>query len=368
MKVLILSCNTGQGHNTAGNAIVEEMKSRNIECKMVDALSFASEKTSRFISQTYIKMAKNTPPVFGFVYRASEAISSDKRKSIVYLANMAYANNLCNYINKYGYDTVITTHVFPAEAITYLKKHKRINVKSFAVTTDYTCSPFWEETSMDYYFVAHNDLIPEFIEKGIKEEKLVTTGIPVSKRFTVKSSKADARKYFGFGENDKIFLIMSGSMGAGKVEELVKNLISECKNNDKILVLCGNNNKLKEKLRKAYPESNHLVALDYTTEVDKYMDACDVLFTKPGGLTSTEAAVKNVPLVHTDPIPGCETMNIEFFTKRGLSIYYEDFDELIKEALELAKNEEKQKAMTEAQHKNIIHNPAGKVCDFILKT
>ena len=50
------------------------------------------------------------------------------------------------------------------------------------------------------------------------------------------------------------------------------------------------------------------------------MAAADVLFTKPGGLSSTEAAVRRVPLVHTDPIPGCETKNRAFFVSRGMSV------------------------------------------------
>ncbi len=45
------------------------------------------------------------------------------------------------------------------------------------------------------------------------------------------------------------------------------------------------------------------------------MDACDVIYTKPGGLTSTESLVKNIPIVHTAPIPGCETANLHFLVQ-----------------------------------------------------
>ena len=60
--------------------------------------------------------------------------------------------------------------------------------------------------------------------------------------------------------------------------------------------------------------------LDYTTQADLYMDICDVLVTKPGGLTSTEAAAKGIPMVHSEPIPGCETCNTTYFEERGMSL------------------------------------------------
>lgn len=46
----------------------------------------------------------------------------------------------------------------------------------------------------------------------------------------------------------------------------------------------------------------------------------DLLITKPGGLSSTEAAVAGIPLIQTAPIPGCEVSNMRFFRQRGLSI------------------------------------------------
>ena len=70
-------------------------------------------------------------------------------------------------------------------------------------------------------------------------------------------------------------------------------------------------------IRDRFCSDCRVLAVPFTDNVQLYMDACDVLLTKPGGLSSTEAAVKNVPMVHTDPIPGCETKNAQFFMDRG---------------------------------------------------
>ena len=50
MRVLILSCNTGEGHNSCGKAIQEAFQARNIECEMEDALRFVSPKFSKVMS------------------------------------------------------------------------------------------------------------------------------------------------------------------------------------------------------------------------------------------------------------------------------------------------------------------------------
>jgi len=183
MKALILSCNTGQGHNTAGKAIMESMHSRGIECELVDTLLFASEKASRKVSGTYDGITTKTPRVLGFLYWLGEVFSSSKRKYVIYLANRGYADPLGRYIDEHGIGVVITCHLFPGEALTRLRRKNRLGVKTFAVITDYSCSPFWEETELDYYFIPHQGLADEFVKRGIPKEKLVATGIPVSKQF-----------------------------------------------------------------------------------------------------------------------------------------------------------------------------------------
>lgn len=365
MKVLILSCNTGQGHNAAGNALVEYFSDRGDICEMRDALEFASKKTSSIVSNTYINLTTHSPIIFGLAYYAGGKISSDKHKSVVYGANTRYANRLGRYIIQQKFDAVVMPHLFPAEAVTYLRrKHKLEDVKLYAVATDYACIPFWEETELDYYFIPHEDLLAEFVKRGVPREKLIPTGIPVSKCFARSSDKTKARLRLNLPEEGRIFLLMTGSMGFGNVQLISDKLLPLCTNKDRIIIMGGNNTKLKEKLRRRYIEESRVSVLDFTREVDWYMQACDVLFTKPGGLTSTEAAVRNVPLIHTAPIPGCETINAAFFQKKGLSYCLKNMGNLEKFINDLS-DETIKENMLDAQRREI--NPlAGKdICDFV---
>ena len=333
---------------------------------MKDALSFAGEKASRLVSSGYINMATHAPNLFRCLYAAGGLVSTSRSKSPVYWANVSYTDALHRYILDKGFDTIITPHLFLAEALTHLLRKHGLAARCYAVATDYTCIPFWEETEPDYFFIPHEDLKEEFISKGIPKEKLIATGIPVAQRFTVRQPKAAARKKLGLPDAGKLFLIMTGSMGYGNIEALISQLLELCGSSDSIVVLGGNNEALKSGLREKFYGLPVLI-LDYTNRVDEYMDACDLLFTKPGGLTSTEAAAKRIPLVHTAPIPGCENKNAEFFVSHGLSIAGEYAKELSRRAYALCEDDAALARMQAAQEREINRFAADAICDFILK-
>lgn len=365
MKVLILSTGTGEGHNSAAKAIKEQFDDRDIYCELVDVLSFASKNTSNYSKRIYIWSTVKANRVFKGAYKAGRLLSSSKRKSPVYYANALYASKLCDYIKEKGFDTIVMPHLFPAEALTYLLRRNRVSVKTYFIATDYTCIPFTEETRADCYFIPHEDLKKEFVKRGIDEIRLIPFGIPVLNIFSSDVSKKDARFKLGIDQEKKCIVLMSGSMGYGDIENLSYKLVSNFDGN--LYLLCGNNEELKTNLRNKYQGNNNVHVVDFTNDTYLYMRACDVLFTKPGGLTSTEAIVANVPLVHTSPIPGCENANASFFLKHKMSIYDEDIDLLVKKGLELLYDDKKLEEMLASQRKYAKPSAAKDICEFIIK-
>lgn len=368
MKILILSCNTGQGHNSAGNAVKEALEARGVLCDMVDALSFTRRRyTSALVSGTYIKMVSKVPHVFGGIYKVGDMISSPKIKSPVYFANALSAAKLGFFIESGGYDGVVMSHVFPAETLTRLKKHKRTRVRTYAVATDYTCTPFWEETNPDYFFIPHEDLAEEFHTKGIPMKKLVPTGIPVSAKYDIKLTKTEARDQLGLPRDAKIFLIMTGSMGFGDVSGIAYRLLERTKNeNVRILVMTGRSEKLRCRIEEDFDGDDRVSPVPFTLQVPLYMDACDVLLTKPGGLTTTEAAVKRVPFILTKPIPGCETENAKFFSSHGMSAYVKKFRDIADVAADLSSDESAREKMLDYQERLMPRKAADSIAKFII--
>lgn len=369
MKALILSCNTGQGHNTASRAIVEELKARGIACEMQDALAFASQFVSDTVCGIYNKAAIHIPKVLGAgISTAKITHKVFKKNSPCYVANLPYAPKLRRYIEENGFDTVIMPHVFPSEALTHITRHmsSELGLKTCFVATDYSYPPFLSETELDTYFIPHEDLRASFEAAGVPREKTAVSGIPVAADFHAPLSKTEARERLGLPQNEKILLVMTGSMGYGNTEELTDKLLERIPENTLVYVMGGNNEKMKAAIRAAHGGDGRLVVLDFTREVSLYLAAADLLFSKPGGLSSTEAAVRGIPLLHTKPIPGWEEDNIRFFREHGMSDFGENAEALVTKALFLLANPHRCEEMVENQRKNINPFAARDIVDYLL--
>lgn len=352
MKVLILSCNTGEGHNVAGKGMKEALEKEGHEAIMLDYMKLSSDRTSKVVGGAYINIAKYTPHFFYFLYKVALKISSDKRKSPVYYANSLMAKHLKKYLEENKFDIILMPHLFPAETITYMNKKKMLNEKTIAISTDYTCIPFWEETQCDAYIIPHERMMDEYIRRGIPKEKLYPLGIPVRQDFYFKEEMRKAKKKLNLNADKPMYLIMSGSMGFGKIQLFTIELNKQCKNGEQVVVICGNNKRLKNLLEKEFRNKSNVSIVGYTDKISLYMDAADVIYTKPGGLTSTEVIVKNRPLVHTNPIPGCESKNMEFFMEKGMALHSKKITDQIQQGKILLNNNEIKNNMLENQRKN----------------
>ena len=366
MKVVILTCRIGEGHNSVARAILGVLKGRNIECEIKDTFSFFGEKASVLVNRIVVNLVIKTPRVYGLMYRLGDSISSNKRKSPIYFLNKIYANNLYRYITENGFDTVICPHLFPAEALTYLKSKYNLNVRCYFISTDYTCIPFLEDLDMDGIFVPHEDLKNEFLRRGIPEKELFCTGIPVSCKYITNISMEAARKIIGIPTNIPVYLVMTGGEGYGDAVTLTRKLLEKSHVEDiRVVVLVGRNNTLYREMNMRFVDDKRVMVVSFTEQVQTYMAACNVLITKPGGVTSTEAAVKNVPLIHISPIPGCEAENAHFFSKRGMSILADDYEAVAINAIRLAFDKDIALRICEAQCQNINKNAAEDICNII---
>lgn len=365
MKAIILTCNTGQGHNSAGIAVCEALQARGVECEVVDALSFVGNYASELLSGFFVGLAVKTPRAFGYFYRTGDSMNTDKRRSPVYYANMLYALKLKHYIVKNEFDIAICPHLFPAEALTYLRRRQGLTLKTYMISTDYTCIPFLDEIYANTIFVPHEDLMQEFLNRGVPAEKLVVSGIPVSEKFKKNMSKSEARTMIGAEQDAKLFLVMSGGDGGGDALLLTKRLLERGDDRTRVIALTGRNIRLREDFMKAFKDDNRVKTFVFTLHVPVFMDACDVLLTKPGGLSSTEAAVKNVPVIHASPIPGVETLNARFFSERGMSVWGIDCDMAVGCAIKLAEDEAWQAHMLSAQRKYVLPDAAERISAFI---
>lgn len=357
MKLLILTCNTGQGHNSTAGSISEKFTSNGCECTAADSLAFLSKKMSRFISSWHTRIYRHAPILFDQGYEYAE-----KHPSVFADESMAYnffghgVNKLNRYMEEGGYDGVLCVHPFSAIMLTETLRRYPKAVKTGLVATDYTCSPSVADSRMDFYFIPHTSLAQEFISCGVPAEKIVASGIPVKQVFFERGSKSAAKKAFGMEPDVRHVLLMCGSMGCGPIEELALDVSSRLPKGAVLTVACGTNERLKKKLEKA--ERANLRVLGYTDKISQLMDSADLYMTKPGGLSVTEAAVKRLPMLFVDAVSGCETYNKNFFLSRHMAAAAENPALLARECVRLLFDAEALAAQKKAMEAEFCTDPA----------
>lgn len=362
MDALILSCGTGGGHDSAAKAILEEMEKRGHKAVMLNPYTLKSNRLANGINNTYISAAREAPKAFGAVYVLGDLYRLLPFRSPVYFANHGMNAVLQEYLAENHFDVVIMTHLFAAEILTNMKQHGICVPKTVFVATDYVCIPFTEETECDAYVIPAEDLKKDFINRGIPEDKLYPFGIPTSSRFASGETREAVKQRLGLDAGKKYILITGGSMGGGKIEKAIAKLRDhfDAKENTMLIVICGSNKMLFDKLSaQADPKTR---VIGYTDDMASYLKASDLFITKPGGLSSTEAAVCGVPIFHTSPIPGCESHNARYFSEHGMSISGEITGDVLCAIDEVLDQECIRSAVTACQRKYVDPAAAANIC------
>ena len=342
-KVLIMSASTGGGHNRAARAIKEELESRtidnmSIECEIVDSLKLVNNTMDKVISRGYEKSALYTPKAYGSVYRFSETTIASKNEFKTNPLTSLMARKFKHLLNESTPDLIIGTHPFPMIALSTLKKNNNIHSLSrsesfykstkvdippmISVLTDYTTHSTWIQNEIDYYIVGHEYVKELLVYEGVDSEKVKAFGIPVEKSFLSHRDRETVLTELGLSPEKLTVLLMGGSFGAGNIKETLEDLIA-IDRDFQILVITGRNEHLKDKLSKMLDSTIHnknICLLGYTNKINDILASIDVLISKPGGLTTTEALLNDVPMIVPYFIPGQEEENLDFLTNCGAAL------------------------------------------------
>lgn len=346
-KVLILSASTGGGHNRAARAIKEEINKKiidgkEIECEIIDSLKFVHNMMDKIISQGYEKSALYTPKVYGKAYRISESdiISKHEFKNNPLAGLMA--RKLGKLIESKKPDILIGTHPFPMIALCSIKKDNspsenkiastiKKNLKlsyeievppMISVLTDYTTHSTWIQQEIDHYVVGDEFVKQLLIEEFVDENKVHTYGIPVEKSFLTNRDRHTVLSELNLDKDKFTILLMGGSFGAGNIKETLIELL-DIDRDFQIVVISGRNEALKEKIDKSllsYTHNKNVCSLGFTDKMNDILASVDILITKPGGLTTTEALLKGIPMIIPYCIPGQEEENLDFLLNCGAAL------------------------------------------------
>ena len=366
MRVLMLSCNTGEGHNSTGKAIMEAMDRQGIQSEMMDALSFLSPKFSDFICKWFVRLYRYAPKLFDVGYRMAEQNPVEPGETdLVYEALAFGAEKLQQILESGSYDAIVCVHVFSGMMVTELRRQGKVTIPCFLTATDYSCVPYTEQCEADGYFIPARSMVGEFAAAGLPREKLFPYGIPVRGLFYSRRPRQEARALLGLPENGTVALLMCGSMGCGPMRKIARGLAESLPENGTLVVFCGRNERLREALEDL--QSPRFRVLGFTQDVPDYMDAANMMITKPGGLSSTEAANKHLPMVLINAIGGCEMRNFELFLEHGYAVGSKSAAEVLALSRQLFEHPEQLEQMEENMRRDFTCNSADEIALHVIR-
>lgn len=319
MNILILSASTGGGHMRASKAIQSYMmqQDKNIRVEIVDTLKYINPILNKTVTNGYVYLATKTPRLYGKLYYLSN--KEHKLKNFVSKINNVFSNKLLPLIDEYKPDVIITTHPFPTEMVSKLKDKYLINIPLLCVMTDYAPHKTWINKNVDGYIVSNDDMLNKMVQLGVDKSIIHSYGIPIDEVFFEEKDKKLVLEELDLDPELPIILMMAGSFGVTNVFKIYKD-IENIGIDIQIIIITGKNQKLYDHFSEMIESSNKKTKLIYfTDEVSKYMQASDIIITKPGGLTVTESIACNIPMAIFDAIPGQEEENAEFLVKHNMA-------------------------------------------------
>ncbi len=349
MKILILTAATGGGHIRAAVAIEKYLHDNcpGIEVKVEDALKAIGSVLDKTICDGYHFLATKAPKMFGKLYEHTNQ-ESHFANLVPKLSGM-FRRRLMPMIEAFQPDVIITTHPFVTEMISYLKEEGKLDALLLCVMTDYGPHKTWLSSRVDAYIVSNEDMAQDMVQlMGVPKEKVYPFGIPVHDVFFEKGDKQAILRELGLDENKATILVMAGSFGVNNILAMFREMTS-LPQDFQLIVITGRNQKLYQAFEeeiKTSPKPCHLVF--FTNEVEKYMKAADLLVTKPGGLTISEALACNIPLAVFDAIPGQEEDNANFLMNHGMAVRIPKGEGCAATIQELLENREKLIQMKES--------------------
>lgn len=348
MNILILSASTGGGHMRASKAIESYMikQDKDINVKIVDSLLYISPILNKTITSGYVYLATKTPKLYGKLYDLSN--KDRKFSNFVTRINNIFANKLLPLIDDFKPDVIITTHPFPTEMVSRLKLKNEINIPLICIMTDYAPHKAWLSEKVDAYIVANDDMVAKMVAQGVSEEHIYPYGIPVDEVFFEEEEKQLVLEELNLDKNLPTILMMAGSFGVANVFDIYANII-DIDLDFQIILVTGKNKKLYNQFEEVVGNSPKNTKLIYfTNEINKFMQASDIIITKPGGLTVTEALACNIPMAIFDAIPGQEEENAEFLIKHNMAVRISDGNSCREAIVRLLEDNGKLENMKEA--------------------
>ena len=318
LRILLFSAGFGNGHFRAAEAVIEgiRIKEPHAEIIHLDFGDFLSKRFNAMAKNLYIEVIKHTPKLWGKFYYKTAKFQPNSR--IQRFLKQLGRSDFLKYIQAFGPDLIVCTYPTVSSILAQLRLEQILQVPVITVITDYTVHSHWVHPGVDRYMVACEEVKESLVSWGIKAQCIHVTGIPISPKFEVELVRGHIISKLGLNPDFPTFLVMGTAHEGLKSAKRICKILADSLVPVQSIIVCGKNIKLYHSLGEVIEHSiNPMIRLGYVHNVEELMSVSNLIITKAGGLTVSEALTKHLPLVIYKAIPGQEDENAQFVQRIG---------------------------------------------------
>lgn len=337
-KVLILTETIGgNGHYQAARSLYQGLSQvePNLHAEICCGMHRVSRPLEQLTRTVYLNTLQYAPALWGAAYSREGEISDRFRASLGKLLS----RRLQEWLEEMQPDVVVCTHAFCLSAMGVIKERMGDRFRLGAAITDFDVNGFWVHPEVDFYLVAHENVAKKIRRRfGVPDQLIFRTGIPIDPDFSrPQPPKTVLRRMLGLDPDRFTILLMGGGIGLGPIEECLhhfRRLLPAAQ----LVVITGKNRNLYERLQEGFAGDPRIRLYGFVDSMVHFMNAADIIVSKPGGLSSSEALACGLPLMICQPIPGQEERNSRFLMRKGVALRQDEPEALARQILSLMEN------------------------------
>ena len=317
-KVLVFSENFGLGHQRAGQALDKGIKMVDPTAQVLhtDSIQQSYPRMKKAFLGAYLKFISSFPNTWHKLYQNSR--TKRDNKSSKELIHLLLAKKIMSIIEEFHPHAIVCTHPFPASVVSELK-NRGLHIPLAGIITDFDLHALWVDQKVDHYIFGDLKLKDSFEQFGFEPASASFEGIPIDPMFNREKSRAEIKNRLQIDSLKPLILVAGGGWGLGDLGGITEQLASQ-KVSGNVSVICGTNTGLAKKLQQRFVGYSGIFISEYVDNMHEYIQAADVVVTKPGGLTSSECLAAGVPMVLFDVLYGQEYWNAKFLVEGGAAL------------------------------------------------
>ncbi|MEO0561386.1 MAG: glycosyltransferase [Chloroflexota bacterium] len=321
-RVLILMSDTGGGHRAVANAIRDALAIRygdEIETQVIDGLKEYTPAPIKYAPEIYPIWIARSKSSWGVAHNITD--TPLRARSVTRAAYITLGRYFKQMLRDHPADVIVSAHaLLVSPSLDAL--HSFADRPPFVtVITDYASTHhFWYDDRADAILVPTKPALDRGLRAGVRADKLKITGLPVNPSFAQRlEDKTAARTALGWLSNKTTILMLGGGEGMGPLFQMARE-INRHNLDIQLVIVAGKNKQLKRHLESVQWNQPTRI-YPFTREMPRLMSGADIIVTKAGAASVTEAVTAGLPIIISDVIPGQETGNMEYVVKSGAGEY-----------------------------------------------